>query len=649
MKNRKISAFLSLAFATSLLIVACNQKPTSESSASSSVEPSSSQSQSTISSDSSVPSSSSISSGGSVSSDSSSSSMPLPKYTVTFKVHGQVVQTSQVEEGEKALYTGETPVKNPDADSFKYEFRGWGAGYDDPITKDTEFNAVFAGYIQEYLIDDFEKYEDTASMMDEGWYPLGYTNSGWSRETKAAVSLSNKSEEGKQSLRFDAWENGVGYKYAKDFKTGEFNKAVNALKFRAMAPYINDFKVILHASGYFAGKTQAVSFTYPVGKLTSSQFVEYIIPFDSDNWQLWNEPGKSIKAVAGWLGIHQDDLLNYITKIEFYLQGSDNTGGQPYMAFLDSARFLTLENPAYEENETMTLEKAYTGQLTNNQVIKLEIGENKAATATVLGDTPTAVPGQIEVDGKDVVFTSADSGATLKYTGKFNNGGKAIKYVSATGQVAALCENVDLNALQVVDNYEQYTADGVAYYASNTIEDRRGCRGNYYSEYYKGSGSSPWGGNNWSLMEGNGDQLKLMQDAEGAHSGNNYLSLKHVKDKAMRYMQWGLFDGSSISKSVYGSKFSFWAKTDGWVKDITVYFYYQPMPTNASRDSYVKKVQFVEEAALTEWKHYEMDLKPFMGYYGFMILVEKNYDLSTNQSYLFIDDVECYTVSPYGA
>ena len=678
MKSKNKITFLTLALSLAMILSACNSTSSSpapsesSSSASSSItsEPSSAPSSSSqsqaptsqssssaipsSSSSASVPSSSSIPS--SSSSSASSSSIPSTssqvveqKYTVTFKAGEDIIYTVEVKEGELAAYEGEDPVKAGDANASKYRFVGWDRDLTQPITADTVINAVFEAYYDNAEIDNFEDYEDTASMIDEGWVALAYSNSGWTDETKAAVSLSTNAADGEKALRLDAWQNGMGYKADKIFQEQEFTQPANALAFKIMAPQTVTIKVLLHAAITIAGKPQAPSFTFTIGKPISSDYVDYIIPLADDGWALWGEAGKSIKAVADWSGVAEEDILSYLTKIEFYFEGNDNAGGQPYTAFIDTVNFVTLDEPAYVKQDYVTLGNLYTATLPSNNILRVDIDDNGSATASVIDlPTPQTISGNVTLEDRLVTFTSADNGQTLTYKGKITNSGQLIKFDSATGAFASNVEDVNLTAVQVVDNYEQYEKDGVSYYQSQKDKNARsGCRGAYYSEYYAGSGRSDWGGDGWQIMGGDGSQLKLKQDPSGAHSGNNYLCLKHSKDKAMRYMQWGLFDGTSEQNAFRGNKFSFWARSNGYVQKFKFYMYSQSAPTNATRDERVKSYEFVEDAAISEWKHYEIDLNPNFVYYGFSILIEKNTSLSANEAYLYIDDVEVYAGNPY--
>ena len=568
------------------------------------------------------------------------------KFTVKFVVDGVEVQTGEVEEGQAASYTGETPTKAPDANAVKYRFKGWDKDLTQPITADTTFTAVFAEYAAEQVIDNFEGYESNADMAD-AWKVEAYTTA-WG-ETSAAVSVGSKAAQGNKALRFDGWENGTGFRFLKHNEVGAFAKSANAIKFNLQIPTLNTVKVILKGKATINGQVQEPSFTYEF-KPTSNEYVEYTIPLAASEWQLWQQAGQTIQTAADLIGAHVDDIVNYITDVGFFVQGK-NDGNLPYFAFADNIRFVTIDEPAAKsEVETMGQYTRYTGLLNNGNTVKVELGANGAATATVIDmETPQQIPGNVALDAnKNMTFTSADAGNTLVYKAQLKNGGQSMKFVEAGGAFAEAVTGVDLNAVQVVDNYEQYTSDGKAYYKDNPADQRSGARGAYYSEYYAGEGnSSPWGGNGWSLLGGDGSQLKMKSDNGGHNGSKNYLCLKHSKTVAFRYMQWGLFDGTAEQNNFRGSKFSFWAKTNGLVKQFKVSMYSQSKPTNQTKDSYVKTQTFEQTEAIGQWKHFEIDLNPELTYYGFMINIEKNYNLSANEAYLYIDDVEVYTANPY--
>ena len=569
------------------------------------------------------------------------------KFTVKFVVDGVEVQTYEVEEGQAASYTGETPTKAPDANAVKYRFKGWDKDLTQPITADTTFTAVFAEYAAEQVVDNFESYEGNSDIAD-AWIVEKYDQtSGWV-DTTASVSIGSKATQGNKALRFDGWENGVGFRFTKHLAENALPKSANAIKFNMQIPSMNTVRVILRGKATIGGQQQEPSFTYEF-KPTTNEYVEYTIPVAADEWQLWNQAGQSIKAVAGYTGIHEDDLTNYLTDVGFFVQGNDGANGLPYFAFVDNVRFVTLDEPvAKDAVETMGQYTTYTGLLNNGNTVKVELGANGAATATVIDmETPQQIPGNVALDAnKNMTFTSADAGATLVYKAQLKNGGQSMKFVEASGALAEAVTGVDLNAVQVVDNFDQYTESGQSYYKGNLdINNRSGARGAYYSEYYSGESHPDYesfGGDKWTLMGGSGNQLDLKTD--GGHSGNNYLTLKNSKSFAMRYMQFGLFDGTSEQNNFRGSKLSFWAKTNGKVPAFKVAMYSQTKPRNATKDQYVKQETFTQTAAIAQWTHFEIDLNPEVTYYGFLVFMDHN---DVADSALHIDDVEVYTANPY--
>ena len=578
------------------------------------------------------------------------------QYTVQFKVDGENYGEAQtVAHGGKVEKPAD-PTKAAGGDVYKYRFAGWDKDLDAEITANTVINAKFEAYAAEMVVDDFESYTSGEAVVDAGWTAIGWTNDnggGWTDQTAAAVSLGVRSVEGNKSLRFSAWQNNMTYKIRKDFEANAFAKEANALQFRLAVPRGMSVNILFTANADVIDsetkqvKNMDVEFQY---KFTSetSEFVQYTIPLNDMNWKAWGGEGKTIKLLANAIGLHEDDILKTAKRIEFSLKGDDGGTGASYLAYLDSLKAVTLDEPANTQVETMGQYTTYTGTTAHGNVVKIQLGANGAATATIVDmETPMVIPGTVAVNNKEVTFTSTTEGQ-LTYKTRLVDGGRVLEYVSATGALAAEVANMDCNAVQVVDNFESYANSGQAYCQKYTDKDARsGARGAFYQEYYAGSGSSPWGGSGWTLMGGNGDQLELNRNDAAAHSGNNFVSLKHSKSVAMRYMQWGLFDGSSEKRSFHGSTFSFWAKTEGLVKQIKVYAYSAFAPTHAKMNENVKILTINNTAEIGEWTHYELELNPKLAYYGFMIDMEKNTALSSNQSYLYIDDVEVYTANPY--
>ena len=662
MKNKTKFAFLTLALTMGLVVGACStnnssssvpvssssdvapnssssDRDTSSASSSSSVAPSSSSS--SVVPSSSQPSSSSSSAPSSSSSSSSSSSVKTT-CTVNFTVDGQIVKTYEVEPGETVNYDGETPTKNPDANAVKYRFKNWDKDISEPITGDITFNAVFAEYAAEIVVDDFESYSGAGPLKDAGWAAWTLSSTSWTTETKASVSISRNAADGNKALRLDAWQNNCDFKAVKTLKA-PFEKAANAIQFKLMIPSeMKSVKILLKGQIEIEGKLKEPSFEYVLHP-TSSEYMEYTIPLADDNWILWGEQGKSIKAVAGWMGIHEDDYLNYLTSIDFYARGDDGLGGQPYLAFIDSVKFVTLDDAEFSQTQKEIKQyDRYTGTLADGHILRVDLAANGSATAKIIDlEEPQTIPGNYVIDKDEITFTSADSGVSLVYKGSITNGGQLIRYESATGNYANAVLDMNLDAVQVVNNFEQYTESGEAYSQQNYDDTiGTGLRGDFYAEHYTGQGSSDWAGGGWQLLP-NGDEINLLNDG-GAHSGNNYASFRHMKGNAVRYIPWDLFKGNGDKNAYRGSKLGLWVK--GYVDKLTVYMYSQSTPTPATKDVYVKSATFGLGRSIDEWKHIEVSLNPVFVYYGFMFLIEKDY---LNDADLLVDDIEVYGANPY--
>ena len=621
MKNKKLFGALSLLFATGLILSACNNKK----------------------SESSTPTS--------TSGQPTSSSSEVRKFTVTFVVNGTTVQTSQVEAGSLAVYEGATPTKAGDAQAYRYFFRGWDKDITQPIAEDTTFTAVFAEYGESFLVDNFEAYADAGALHDDGkWVPAKYNNTTqqWDDDQGGTIDVSYTSREGLKAARFQSWANGVGYKFCKKLTAGTFTQAANALKFNLRTAAFNTVKIIVFTSPITIGTEEVVpSATYTMD-IESSQYTEYTIPMAGE-WAIWGDKaqfGTIANPVAGKeTGIHQDDVVKMLTRIEFYIQGHDGSGQQQF-SLLDNLRFVTLDDPSEEAASEMGQFTTYTGTAADGKtVIKVELGAAGAATATLVNlASPVVIDGTYSVHDDEITFTSADQGATLGYKATMVDGGVSLKFKAATGAQADFVGQMDLNAVQLVQDFEGYANSGTAWHQGNSQADRAGFRGDFYQEYYAGSGSSPWAGSGWTLMGGGGEQANLKTD--GGHTGTKYASFKSSKTYAMRYMQFGLFDGTADKQFFRGSTFSFWAKTTNTSAKIRVTVFNTPTPTlsNEMEKSQCRRLETIEVGAVGTWKHYEVPLNPNLSYYGYSFMLDHN---DIRDGALYVDDVEIYTANPY--
>lgn len=579
---------------------------------------------------------------------SSPTSAPEPTYTVTWKNYdgSDLEVDTNVPKGTMPTYDGEEdPVRPGDASAPKYMFIGWDK-VPMEVTSDVTYVAQYEAYAFYQLVDDFEDYEVANELKDEGWFVTTSTASGWSTVTSANLSLSSNSIEGTQALRFNSYRNTVGFKINKTIEDNTFDELTNAVEFTLMTP-ANPIKATLLLNIPFDHPTEGpiiATLKHPI-PVTSGEYVDYIIPFDDNGWLLW-EDQIDLQEAADYLGITRDRLASMLSGFEIYLQ-YDNCSPSDYAAFLDKFQFTTVDDQEVVTSEDLQYYSRYTGTTVEGNTLRVDIAYNGDAVARVIdSETPLEIEGHVDVDyaTREMVFSSNAEGV-LTYTGKMINRGQKINFVSATGSAAASVAEMNLDAVQVLEDFEEYTESGTAYYQGNTNKNNRsGLRGAYYSEMYTSSGSADWGGGGWELLDGEGDQMNLIQD-EYAHSGDQYLSLHKDYSRAHRYMQWAIFDGTSDIHAYRGSTFSFWAKTSGQVGEVTVYAFSNSAPTASKyKEGGNSKSATFSLGVLDEWTHYSFELNPNIVYYGFMILVEKDYISNSN---LLIDDIEIYSADPY--
>ena len=228
-----------------------------------------------------------------------------------------------------------------------------------------------------------------------------------------------------------------------------------------------------------------------------------------------------------------------------------------------------------------------------------------------------------------------DFGETYgKLVAQLNQEGNKLTKVSATSAIEAF-GNLVFDEMDVLDNAEGYESSGQMYCQKyNDKNARSGARGAYYCDYYSGGSGSTVGGSGWSLMGGEGDQLSLEKTI--AHSGVNSLKLKRNNGgAAMRYMTWGLMDGSAEGHTG-ANYFMYWVKNpNAKAATIKTSVYYQAQVTPSTQQSNRAYLE-VAVPAETDWTPVVIPLDPAKTYYGVAYSVS-----GVSQSaadYLYVDD-----------
>ena len=633
MKNKKIIGLMSVLLATGL-IAACS--PGGNASTSKAPDPTT------------VPS-------GTSTTDTGTSTPVVNKYTVRFLVDGNVVKTYEVEEGKTVTYDGDTPTKEADSEAPKYRFTGWDKDVTQPITADIDFNAEFEKFAFEVMIDDFESYQSAGDFADNGWESLVYSDKGWEPSANAKLRVAYNVRGGTKALGYNTFRNDMAFMARKSFTVGSLEGLVNAFKFSLQVPKeMYEVSVLVYVPIEIEGVMKQAPLKYVLAKdektVSSEEYIDYVIPFSDENWQLWDTTD-SLVNIAEYYGIDVADLPAMINQFAVSVKGTSVTNSDCYV-YVDEVGFTTIADDAgYSENEKVVgIYDRYTMMAESNIQVNLNIDYATMKANVDLPAAGQALPGDITVDGRNITFKDAYDGSVLTYKGRLTNGNQKIKFVEATGSIAEYVQH-DLNAVQVVDDFESYTESGVAYYQKTTPEQRSGLRGAYYQEYRNDNltSTSPWHSDKSTLMGGDyGDQMNLLKDAEKAHSGNQYASMKISNGNIMRYMTYGLFDGTAEATNSYRGKWlSFWLKSSVKLTTLRVRFYFITNPDGTTMSANCNKggqVDITPNKVISEWTRYQVELDPNKVYFGFNFQIHQSW---VGDGQLYVDDVEVFNENPY--
>ena len=208
----------------------------------------------------------------------------------------------------------------------------------------------------------------------------------------------------------------------------------------------------------------------------------------------------------------------------------------------------------------------------------------------------------------------------VQYVGTIEDNAINFKSVNGTGTIAGALNNLNFNMIEYADNAETYESDGKMYYQGNKdLSQVSGARGAYHCDYYTGGSSnlSPIGGNGWSLMGGSGDQLQL--DKTTAADGSQSLKMKFSTAGSMRYLQWGLADGTAVGHKGFNKLGIYMKNTTATNVSIKLYAYHiQKVEPSTQGDASRKSVELTIPAN-SDWTLYTLNLDASKTYYGYGI------------------------------
>lgn len=560
-------------------------------------------------------------------------------FTVEFKNGETVLQSGSVEEGQKASYTGDTPTKEATETEY-FEFSGWDKSLDDPITANTVFNATFTPFAKELVIDTFESYADKEAVNDV-WEVKYHNGSAWTDPSSAFIDVGHmvNDESAKSGLLYIPM-NGYNFRFGREITVP--TQSVMGIKFTLKTEEFASLVVRFEGSINLPVKGETAFYVdEKINTVGTNAFVDYVMPI-TESWIAWRGTDAAITLadVKNAYGINPTDICKYINKVEFIIGGNDNVGGRKYYCFLDNVSFVSGEEVAAKRDEAINVEKVYTFA-GGDDVVRFTTGAD-AKFETLTREQNICVPGSTSVSGNTITFTSADQGASFVYNATIKNGGKKLVTGECAGTYAQIGSTIpSFDAVTVVEDFNSYPVTGKMAQQAD-FSDGVGIGKAYYADYYSGSGSSPVGGTNWSLLGGDGSQMKIKNDGTKL-DGTNYVCMKRGSAGAMRYMTMNLANGTGDAHEYRGSTLSFWYMTKTGTISAKVRAYFNTAVNPSNQGEGYKGNDSLSLTHSAEWQHVEIAIDPTIVYHGICFVL----NASGSDDFLYVDNIEIYNANPY--
>ena len=276
----------------------------------------------------------------------------------------------------------------------------------------------------------------------------------------------------------------------------------------------------------------------------------------------------------------------------------------------------------YEAPQTLSLKSGATYSGKMGGLVNAMLDITSSSTANLLIPSKREMSsGTYSIVNDEVTFSFI--GGAVEYKAKISKDLNKLSFISSNtdNAIGAALQNCNFDRMDIVEDSD-YESAGKMFYQNSDAASRSGARGAYYCDYYNNNenNSSPVGGKKWILMGGGGDQLDL--DESDSFVGTKSLKMKSSTAGAMRYLQWGLYDGTSVAHRGYNS-FSVFMKNpnnfDVKVK-IVVYKIYKVAPSTQD----YKVTKEVTVPANSDWTQYTAPLDANTSYYGYGIICVQN-------------------------
>ena len=485
-------------------------------------------------------------------------------------------------------------------------------------------------------------------------------NNNW-QECGATVTLSQMNvgyTEGK-CIQLQFWHHGWWYRYDSDI---EMDKAYDTLSFAIKGSPEIEFTISLVIGRSFIVNTPLGEFDLAGARLS------YALTFENSNWTQYNismsdskwvikdtDLGDiSINSVIGFLDSYGftlnsvADLCPLFTSLQYRVKAAgDSNGSNAYVYLDDVGMSYTGQKSSVEELLAIQESYAFRSNSSNGTIV-FNNDRSQATIKYVENEQQVSVPANATTENGELHLVAENNALDMYLTTQ--DGGFNFSVKSVTGTLASMFNGAQISVFTMLDDFESYTETGKGYDYNNSKDSRSGMRANYYFDYYGGGSDSPVGGNGWNLMQST-NYFDL--ETSGGLYNSQCAKVKFNRGAAMRYMNYGLYDGTAtpITK---GGKLVFFAKgSDTETINIKIRVYKVNQVTQNNQitggsvstlfDNYPIYQNSGEHAG---WQKYELTLEEGATYYGFSITT-----ISVGGSgatYFYLDNIYVYSaVNPF--
>jgi len=399
--------------------------------------------------------------------------------------------------------------------------------------------------------------------------------------------------------------------------------------------------------------------SYSLGVINTNWHTIYV-PFTATGWTV-NGGSTTLNDLAVSQGfINAAAAMYSVSKIDVVWKTVANNYARTHTSIKEMVLVADNAGATGSDAQSYAIGSTYTGSNAAGQIFRLKQKDDGYVLETLNLYTNISATVTFSKEGDELTLKSADSGASITYVGKVSEKGRKITFISATGTYGSFLQNVNLNYVYDVDNFENYTETGVGHDSTHTAADRAGLRGAYYCDLYEGgsAGDSATGDSHWQAA-GNAslsralygtnfttdstDYLALDKTVANAHSGNQSAVLENNGGMPERYLSYGLIDGSSVAYPK-GNTFSLWMSNPlTRVVNVAVRLF-KTVKLSPNAGDYVESS--ISLPASSSWAQYTFAIDAATTYYGYQITFDMTWLFAGTVSTLShpcLDDVQIYS------